>query len=123
MHENDVLGFDVAMKDFFVVEVGDGLQDVADYDGGGLFGEPAQFVEFLVELPIASQLEDDVHIDMVLIRRVELHDIWMQHGAVYLYFPLYKLRESFLIDLFFIEQLKRREEPRRLMPSITKQIT
>lgn len=75
MNDHNIFGLDIAVKYVFMVQMGDRLQHISDHDRCRFLAEVPQFVELFEELAIARQLEDDIHVHVVLVVGVELNDM------------------------------------------------
>jgi hypothetical protein len=66
MNQDDILRLDVTMKDFVVVQVGNGVEKITDYEGCALLGQGLTVLYYVVQLAALSELQDRVEVLRVL---------------------------------------------------------
>jgi hypothetical protein len=86
VYEDYVLWFDVAVQDLVLVHLLEGGEEVADDEGGGLFGEGLSLGDEVEELSVAAQFHDDVDVELVVEVAVDLDDVGVVQVALYLQF-------------------------------------
>ncbi len=77
MNQDNVFGLDVPVKDFFFMNVTDGIQKVPDNEGSGFLGKSLSVLDDVVELAPFAELQNGVKVVLVVEEAVNPGDVGM----------------------------------------------
>ena len=116
MDKDDVLGLDVAVEYLVAVHESDGVEQVADDEGGGFLGEGLSAGDDVEELSVAAQLHDDVEVLVVAEVAVDLDDVGVVEEALDLQLPHELHQEVLPHDPLLLDHLQPHDQPRTALP-------
>lgn len=116
MHEHDVLGLDVAVQNLVPVHQPDSVEQVADDEGGGFFGEGLSAGDDVEELSVAAELHDDVEVLVVAEVAVDPDDVGVVEEALDLQLPHELHQEVVPQDPLLLDHLQPHDHPRPDLP-------
>ncbi len=117
MDEDDVLGLDVPVEYLVPVHEADGVEEVADDEGGALLGEGLAGGDDVVELSVGAEFEDGVEVVLVAEEAEGLDDVGVVEEGLDFEFADELDQQIVLQDLLLVHDLQRHDHPRVDLPA------
>lgn len=112
MGDNDILWFYVPVEDFVLVKVPNSFEDLFDNESRGLLAKLLLLFEEPIELPVASQLLEQVQVLLIIEVAIHGDDIGMADKRADLDFPEHLGHELLLLNPVLLDGFHGVEEPR-----------